>query len=359
MKTNRIVVLAFTALLPHIASAHSVSDEVGVGTSQSSPRNPRTGFIYDTISGVADVSEPVALRFSLTLTHDNATKPARGAGFGDTGGNITAGTVGLDWNPSEHVPLSFEIDVSPKSSQGSDASITFDESGTSINADALLRATSSSLGLVLSGGYETAGDSNFETATNGSFSVMHFNTTQNVTAFQGANGPIEAQRVRDSCARTPDAQGCRQLTALFRARPADLNQFKLFALLSETFYVDTDVTLNGAYYFYDQDPTQVGYFNIAAFGRTGLGAGVPIAPLQFTVRPDVLHRFGAFSVDVSYQYSKYVPGDGYGNSLGLKLQYKFGRAFKAWITANWQSDIDDQGSSTKTSIIALGIRYSF
>jgi len=359
MKIKAIAALALAAVLPAVAFAHSVSDEVGVGSSQSSPRNPRTGFIYDTISGVAEVSEPVALRFSLTLTHDNATKPAQGAQFGETGGNITAGAVGLDWNPNEHVPLAFEVDFSPRSSQGSDTSITFDEGGSSVSADGLLRATSSSLGLVLSAGYETAGDSNFETATNGTLSVTHLTTTQQLAAFQGANGPVSADSIRAYCARVPGAKGCRQLNALFRARASEINQFKVSALVAETFALDTDVTLNGAYYFYDQDPTQVGYFNIAAFGRTGLGTGVPIAPLQFTFRPDVTHRFGAFSVNLSYLYLKYVPGDGYGNNLGLKLQYKFSKAFKAWISASGQNDVDEQGDSTKSSTLAVGVRYSF
>lgn len=359
MNTRAIAALAVAVLLPAAAAAHSVSDEIGVGNSQSSPRNPRTGFIYDTISGVADVSEPVALRFSLTLTHDNATKPAQGAQFGDTGGNITAGAVGLDWYPSEHVPLAFEVDFSPRSTQGSDTSITFEESGSSVSADGLLRATSSSVGLILSAGYDTAGDSSFETATNGSFSATHLATTQQVAAFQGANGPVSAEAIRSYCARVPGAKGCRQLNALFRARATEINQFKVSALVAETFALDTDATLNGAYYFYDQDPTQVGYFNIAAFGRTGLGAGVPIAPLRFTFRPEVTHRFGAFSVSLSYQYLNYVPGDGYGNSLGLKLQYKFSKAFKAWISASGQSDVDDQGDSTKSSTLALGVRYSF
>jgi hypothetical protein len=170
---------------------------------------------------------------------------------------------------------------------------------------------------------------------------------------------VNTDSVRLYCARTPDAKGCRQLNALFRARPADLNQFKLSALVAETFFLDTDVTLGGAYYFYDQDPTQVGYFNVASFGRTGMGAGVPIAPLRFTFSPGVTKRFGPFSVNLSYQYLKYVPGEGYGNNLAVKLQYKFTKTFKAWISASGQNDTDAQGDSTKTSTIALGGRYSF
>lgn len=314
--------------------------------------------MYDTISGLADASDVVALRFGITLTHDQATQPAQGAQFADTGGNIAAGMVGLDWSPSEHVPLAFEINASPKSSSASDASITFDENGSPISADALLRSTSRSLGFALSAGYETAGDSDYETATNGSFSVTHFNTVQNIAAFQGASGLVDSQRVIAACGRS-SSKGCRQLTALFRARPADINQFRVSALISETLFVDTDLTLNGAYYFYDQDPTQVGYFTLASFGRTALGAGVPIAPLNFTVRPEVAHRFGALSINLSYQYVKYVTGEGYANSVGLKIQYKFSKVFKMWITGNGQNDVDAQGDSTKSSTLALGARYSF
>src|SRR5260370_42099831 len=134
--------ICLAMLLPGLALAHSLSDELGVGSSQPKPRNPRTGFIYDRISGVAHASDVISFGFDLTLTHDDATKPTQGALFGNTGGNIFAAAFGVDWYPSEHVPLALEIDVSPKSTSSSDAPVTFDVGTTATSADALSRATS-------------------------------------------------------------------------------------------------------------------------------------------------------------------------------------------------------------------------
>jgi hypothetical protein len=347
--------------LPYIALGHSLSDEVGVGSSQPNPRNPRTGFIYDRVSGVADTSEVFSFRFDLTLTHDAATKPTQGAQFGDTGGNIFAGSLGVDWLPSEHFPLTLEVDASPKSAAASDATVTFDSGTGSANADALLKATGKSYGFMAGAGYETAGDSDFESAVNSTFSLTHMSTTQVVADIATGNGPVDRQQVISYCIRTAGlGLGCRQILPALRRQSADLNQFRLAGYFTETLFANTDLTLGGAYYFYDQDPSQVGYFTIASVGRSvSLGNGVPAAPLRYTLRPDVSQRFGSFSVGLWYQFGQYVPGDGYGHSVGLKLQYKISKAVKIWGSWTWQKDFDDQNNAQVSSTVALGARYSF
>src|SRR5207248_10328111 len=59
-------------------------------------------------------------------------------------------------------------------------------------------------------------------------------------------------------------------------RPVTLDSERLSANVSATLFTDTDVTLSGDYYVYQQNPAQVGFFTLVAAGR---GAGVPIAPL--------------------------------------------------------------------------------
>jgi hypothetical protein len=360
-KINQLTVFCLGLVLPGLVAAHSLSDEIGVGTSQTNPRNPRTGFIYDRISGVADASEVVSFRFDLTLTHDAATKPTQGAQFGDTGGNVLAGALGLDWTPSEHWPLSFEFDFSPSSTDSSDATVTFDVGSTSSNADALLRARSSSVGFFLGAGYETAGDSDFESALNTSFSLTHYSTTQILSDVATANGPVDRRQIIAYCTRTAgQGVGCRELGPALRSEAADLNQYRMAVSFTETFVADTDLTFGGAYYLYDKDPSQVGYFSIASIGRSvSLGNGVPAAPLRYSIRPDVTHRFGAFSADIWYQYGEYVPGEGYGHSAGLKLQYKITKAVKIWASGTWQDDIDVQNASQVSTTVALGARYRF
>ena len=361
MKTHSMAVLCLGILCADRAGAHSVSNEVGVGTSQVSPRNPRSGFLYDRVSGVADASESVSLRFDLTLTHDDSTQPTQGASFGDTGGNIFAGAVGVDWSPTEHFPLSAELDFSPKSTQSSDATVSFDVGSISSNADALLKATSSALGFLVSGGYETAGDSDFESEANGYFSLTHYSTTQIVSDIATASGPIDRQQIIAYCSRTLYlGQGCREIARALRAEPADLNQFRLAASFTETFVKDTDLTVGSAYYLYDKDPAQVGYFSIASIGRSvALGNGIAVAPLRFSARSDLAQKLGIFSAGIWYQYGQYVPGDGYGHSAGLKLQCKITKAIKLWTSGTWQRDYDAQDNGQTSTTFALGGRYSF
>lgn len=361
MKTRSIAVLCLGMLCAGRASAHSVSNELGVGTSQVSPRNPRSGYFYDRVSGVADASESVSLRFDLTLTHDDATKPTQGAAFADTGGNIFAAAFGVDWTPTEHFPLSAELDFSPKSTQSSDTSVGFDVGSVSSNADALLRATSSALGFVVSGGYDTAGDSDFESEVHTSFSLTHYSTTQIISDIATASGPIDRQQIIAYCTRTLYlAPGCRQIAPALRAEPADLNQFRVGASFTETFVKDTDLTLGGAYYVYDKDPAQVGYFSIASIGRSvALGNGIAVAPLRFSARSDLAQKLGIFSAGIWYQYGQYVPGDGYGHSAGLKLQCKISKAIKLWTSGTWQRDYDAQDKGQTSTTFAVGGRYRF
>src|SRR5205085_7319885 len=90
-------------------------------------------------------------------------------------------------------------------------------------------------------------------------------------------------------------------------RPVTLDSERFSANVSATLFTDTDVTLSGDYYVYQQNPAQVGFFTLVAAGR---GAGVPIAPLRYEVRPEVVHRFGDLSARLWVQAGEYVPGTG-------------------------------------------------
>jgi hypothetical protein len=339
--------------------AHSIADEVGVGTSQITPVNPRSGYVYERLTGVADLSEEVALRLDLVGTHDNATAPQQGAHFGISGSNIFSSALGIDWNASEHVALSGEVDYSPKSTQFSDAPVTFDSGTGSTQADAMIKSSSSAYGFLVQLGYETAGESDFETSIDGAISVTHYSTLQNVAALETVAGPVDIQRVVDYCVRT-NKEGCRQISNAARRESAELNQYRLGASLTETVYANTDLTLSGSYYLYNEDPTKVGYFSVATVGRSAaMGTGVPLAPLHYTIRPEITHVFGMVRASVWYQYGQYVPGDGVSHLAGLRLRFRFSKAVSAWVMLNTQADLDPAGNSTTSGTLAIGLKYRF
>jgi hypothetical protein len=71
--------------------------------------------------------------------------------------------------------------------------------------------------------------------------------------------------------------------------------------------------------------------------RLGLGDGIPIEPLRFTVRPGVTHHFGPVRLSAYVRYGLYMDP---GASLpgGAKVQYKISRAVRAWLAGNVQHD---------------------
>jgi hypothetical protein len=123
----------------------------------------------------------------------------------------------------------------------------------------------------------------------------------------------------------------------------------------------TDISLGGAYYWYDHDPTTLGYFSLATVGRTSAtDAGLPsLAPLRYTVRPGLGHSFGVMRVDLWYQYGRYTVREERSHGAGLRLQYRFGRALSAWLRLDGQGDFDRQNDTTVSALVVIGLRGRF
>ena len=90
------------------------------------------------------------------------------------------------------------------------------------------------------------------------------------------------------------------------------------------------------------------------------GNGVSIAPLHYQIRPEILQRFGDFSAKLWVQAGKYEPGTGQSTAgAGIKLQYKFSKAFKMWVTGGGQRDVDEYSNATNSGSFGLGASYRF
>lgn len=364
------------ALSPLAAAAHSVSDEVSAGDTEHTLRNPRTGYLADKLRGSVDLSDALELRLGVTLTHDNPTPPQHGARWGDTGGDIFSSLLGVDWTQNDHFTLGAELDYSPQNEQRNATTVSLvNAKGELAPADALVRSLSSSWGAVVSVSYDTAGESSVETAVDLSAAVAHFDTRQNLARVEQDGTAAGVQAVRDECAKATTQlaiANCRALRPALRGEAAALTQLTLQGSITETLFTDTDVTLGGAWFLYDQDPTQVGYFSTLVVGRThatsSFGGGIPVAPLLYDVRPELLHRFGPFQANAWYQYSRYVDNEGYGHLVGLKLQYAFSKSFRLWASGTWQRDLQPYevtaGGATRVQATvsrsgALGVKLSW
>jgi hypothetical protein len=349
------------ALLATGARASNVSNELSSNSTQATDANPRAGNVSDALAASFDLSDDWTLNAGASLTAESKTAALERGSFGSSGNAVTAFSLGIDWQASESWTTALSVDFSPPSTQYTGTQVQVDAAGTQANA--LLRSRSSSVEAGLDLTYDTAGESALEWSFGGGITTTHLVTDQSITAVRySAGGKVATtQQVRDYCAsnKCPAAL----LLALRPQTNVTLDSQKLSGSVTAIAGKDTDLTLAGDYYIYDQDPTQVGYYSVARVGR--FGNGLNIAPVKFTVRPEVAHRFGDFSVKVWVQAGRYVPGTGQSTaSAGLKLQYKFSKAFKMWATASGERDVGEpdvkgQSSESNSSSLSLGAGYRF
>ena len=344
------------------ARANSIREEAVVSTVQATAANPRSGSFTDSLSGTVDLSSAWTLNLGGSLTLQGRTPALDRGQFPESGSMVTLFTGGADWNASESLTLGGDLHLSPRSTQYAGTSVTLRQAnGTETTADALVRSQTSQTGGSLSVTYDPAGDSALEWSYGASVEYSHYDVDQNIPRVRLADGTTVTsttlrQETTAYCQAHPDIRNCGQaLLSALRATPVSLDSERLSGNLTATVLVDTDITLSGDYYVYQQDPGQIPFFTLAAAGRT---AGVPIAPLKFEVRPEVVHRFGDFSAKLWVQAGEYVKGTGESTAAaGLKLQYKFTKAFRSWLAFSGQRDVDQSGEITRSASVTAGAAY--
>lgn len=345
-----------------VASASSIRDEGAVNNVRPTSANPRSGSFTDSLNAGIDLSNDWTLNLGGSLTLQGQTPASQRGQFPESGSAVTFLTAGADWSVDDHLILGAELQFSPRSTQFAGTPVTLRQSnGTETSADALVRSQTSQAGAAFNISWDTAGDSRLEWSYGASAVYSHYGIDQNLPRVRLADGTtVTSATLRQQtvayCQAHPSIRNCAQgvLTAL-KATPVTLDSERLSATITATLFTDTDVTLSGDYYVYEQDPAQVGFFTLVAAGR---GAGVPIAPLQYEVRPEVVHRFGDFSARLWVQAGEYVAGTGQSTAgAGLRLQYKFTKAFRSWITVSGQRDVDQTDQITRSGTVALGAAY--
>lgn len=355
-------VLMLVAAISGSALAAEISDQVSVNSASPTAGNPRAGSVSDSITATFDVGESWSVLTGALITFEGRTPAPAGTVFADSGGLISTFSGGAEYHPGDNWNLALSADISPKSTQRSATQLNITTAtGVDQSANALLRATSSSSDLQLSAGYDSAGDSQIEWSVTGDVTLTHLDTEQRIVALQEANGTVATT---DAIIRYCQTHVCStQLLHVIGPMPvATLNSARLTLSATLTLLQDTDVTMSGDYYAYEQDPTQIGYFSLGATGRTQIagGSGVPIAPLRYVVQPELTQRMGDFSLRLWLRAGRYVSGAGQTTrAIGTKLQYKVTKTFRLWASAIWQRDIDSESNVSISKTFAFGAGYKF
>ncbi len=180
----------------------------------------------------------------------------------------------------------------------------------------------------------------------------------------------------------------RQNEPLFLVRPSVGARLMLFE--------DWELGLRGGLYLYSGDPLSAGQFSQeelaevlrryanAAEGRNlltelfrrrvrelsvdlagrmlGVNAltGIPSAPARFDVKPSVTYHFNArVRGQLSYAFTRYVPGQGYTQVLGTRWTWKPAKAFRLWAALALQSDHPEGETPQRSGLVTLGTEYTF
>lgn len=365
MHSLRSAALLLGLLLSAPALAHDVSLDLSAGSARATNDSPRSGFLGLGLGGSYELSDELSLSLGASLTRDLPTPPPPGSSTPrEPPTNIVLLSGGADWLVGESWALSGLFTFSPRVNQVVDSTLTLDTRLGTSELDVKLDTSNSSLGLILAGGYTTAGDSNLESSVDVSVSTTRYVTTQRLRQINRGDPDIE--RLNAACQLNPGLQICRlrdpQQAALAELRAA-LTELRLSAGYTATLFSNTDVGLEGSWFLYDSDPTQVGYFSLVSFGRTGpsasVGDGIAVSPLLFTVRPQVTHRMGAFTLRAWFQHGRYVGDLGVSNLLGLRLTYRLSRELRVTLLGNAQRNADQGETDPPLLSLTTGLLYRF
>jgi hypothetical protein len=338
-----------------VADAHAdgVGNEVTLGTSETSPGNPRSAYLSDRLWLSTDVRDVVTIRAEGSVTRDAAAAPDGTWSFPDQGGVIFRLGTSVDYYPSNHVALGVEADVSPETETSTSTPVSLPDPRGRMTGYAEILSQTSSWGVGADVEYDSAGDSGFEWVAGLGAGVQTLHSYQRVLSVRSEDGmPVSRDVLNCS---TIDAECSDELAAALRGMAQTVRQVRISANALGTIRERTDVGIGSAYYLYTSDPTAVGYFSLASLGRDQtLGEGLALAPLRFTARPSVVHRIGRLQLGTWFQYGRYVADEGDVLALGLRVQVRIGD-FRVWAAAVGQQDLAS-GDSPRSASVCLGGR---
>ena len=338
------------------ARADGVGNEVTLGTSETTPGNPRSAYVSDRLWLSADVKDVVTIRAEGSVTRDAAAAPDGSWSFPDQGGLIFRLGTSVDYYPSAHVAIGVEADMSPETETSTATPVVLQDPRGRIPGYAEVLSATSTWGVGADVEYDSAGDSAFEWVAGVGAGVQTFASYQRVLSVRDADG-MPVPRDALDCDRA-DAECSDELAAALRGMAESVRQIRLSANALGTIHERTDVGVGASYYLYTSDPTEVGYFSLASLGRDqSLGEGLALAPLRFSARPSVVHRVGRLQLGTWFQYGRYVADEGQLAALGLRVQVQLG-SFRVWCAAVGQQDFAT-GDSPRSASVSLGARVRF
>jgi len=376
MRVRRLLLLLLLGAAP--VRAHSVSNEVALGLTESSPSSPHGTHVADQLTFRFDLSDDWSLKLGGTFTHDTASPAPEGAMFGTSSAQVLTVIGGLDWDISSRVTTYVEVAGSPRASQTFDGLVSVpvpvlrDQPPLEIPFNVLVYNATSSIGVLGGitlqlGGTELLGAVFGATIIDLSVGWTLLTTQQRVDGIVNLDGtPANRTALLVYCAYHRVI--CAPLVPYLRGGEDSLNQLVVSLAILQPIGSSTDLGLSGSYYGYDQDPTVAVFFTARAAQAAGdsLGAGFPLAPLRWSVSPNLNQRFGDWTLGPWYQYLQYASSLGHAHVAGLRISWRIDPIWTVWVSGSAQWDLlDDPSGETPATTqilsgrVALGFRARF
>ncbi len=341
-----------TILLSFRGFAHDVSIDGAFGTTTSSDNNPRSGGAGLSVSGAVDLSDSWSL-FSTVGYLRNF--PQHTSDRSSPGGNVFNVSLGALWIATDHVMAMLSIQGSPPSqqltaTQGSFVRPLIQEVQT---FDIRVSSTASSLGAMATIGWASMGGSRWESMLDVTAGINYFDVTQRLVVADAARAAL-----LDSVCASTSRPG--PLCTLREGAHTPLFQGRIGASYSAILIRDTTATMEGAFYVYDRNPLDVGYFSLATVGRSfDVGGGVPVNPLLWSIRPSVSHRVSRVTLKFLYQLGFYWGDTGQNHVVTLRDNVKLLPRVTLLCSLTAQTDVEVGVFSNRGFNGTLGVRYEF
>ncbi len=363
-----LAAIAWTAGRSQARAADSVSLEAGTGESKPTPTIPSSAFEYQKLVGRYEPSDVVYLSAQVRAQHDFAAPTPPGTSL--TTGPDWVWFFALDgtWDVAKHLTLGANLNGSPPSTRTIASAFRYPVAGRAFDSDAVMLATSSSLGGSIDFLYDTFDEDtprDVDASLDLTVGYTHFVTEQSMTELDDPTGqPQPVGSFLSACATAP-SELCGVVNRAAQQQTGKLSQWRLGATPTMTVGGNTDFALDAAYYVYDKKrPDEVGIWNVGTAGGAGpvasYGAGLPLITPQWALRPEVGHKWTAVSVRLWYQFTDYTIPSYLGHAVGTKVQLYLGK-WRPYATASYRADVSTDGSvdNAQTWTVALGLTRQF
>jgi hypothetical protein len=329
-----------------------VTAEIGTGQSRPTPSIQPYVQEYQKIVGRWDPAPELELSASIRLTRDFPAAAAPGTTLRTGGDWVWLGGLDATFDASEHFSFAMGLLGAPPSTRIIASPFTYpDPNGTVENSTALMRTKSWFAGGSVEMTYDTYDpDASsdevrpLDASIDASVGYTHFSTEQSMAAFDSPTGPVNVSACTGL--RTPPM--CNVVNFASRPALAELEQIRVGATVTTMIYEHTDVALDVAYYAYGNgDPDSAGYTKVSAddvrgrsVGIATYGAGLPVLPPRYTLRPEIGHKWTRVSARLWYQFTDYTSPDYVGHTVGSKVQLYLGK-WRVYATGSYRADVSD------------------